>query len=121
MNVEDKKQGWPWWWVLFALTVVLALIVGFVIGAVTPHAITGDDLWRSFITGPPVAGLFAVLAALIAFAACEALIDEGKCSEAEIVMLQSALGLLSREAVQMDAGSEGEDNGRDAAGGDQSE
>lgn len=174
MTVEDRKQAWPWWWLIFVLTVGLALIMGFVIGAVTPHAIAGDDLWRSFITGPPVAGLFAIVAALIAFAAaaytarvtrrnaalaeneartsaenaerwkriewsankalssvetewragfaaCEALIDEGRCTPAERTMLQAALGLLSREAVKMDADNEGEDNGRHTTGGDQIE
>lgn len=53
------------------VTVVVALVVGLVAGVVLSALARGfvldDPFWRAFLSGPPAAGLFAVIAACVAF------------------------------------------------------
>ena len=41
--------------------------MGFLLRSVLPPFVLDDPFWRDFWSGPPVAGLFAVLAAVVAF------------------------------------------------------
>lgn len=49
--------------------VVVGLGIGLTVGLLWPPIILDDPFWRSFWSGPPVAGLFAVIGAFIAYAA----------------------------------------------------
>ena len=53
--------------------VVLAAIVGAAVGAVVrgllPPFVVDEGFWRDFLTGPPAAGLFALVGAGVAYAA----------------------------------------------------
>lgn len=48
---------------------VLSLTLGFYVARLLPPFILEDQFWREFWSGPPVAGIFAVLAASIAYGA----------------------------------------------------
>ena len=56
------------WVALTAGALVVGLIVGAVLGTVVWPWSFGDDFWFAFWTGAPMAGILAILAALIAFA-----------------------------------------------------
>jgi hypothetical protein len=48
---------------------VVAGLAGLTVGLLWPPIILDNPFWRSFWSGPPVAGLFAVVGAFIAYAA----------------------------------------------------
>lgn len=50
-----------------ALTVLAACVIGFLLRGLLPAVVPDDAFWRAFWTGPPMAGILAVIAALIAF------------------------------------------------------
>ncbi|MCW4466528.1 hypothetical protein OK351_13600 [Glutamicibacter sp. MNS18] len=52
-----------------AMLVLLMFTVGFILARVLPPFILDDPFWRAFWSGPPAAGIFAVIAASLAYAA----------------------------------------------------
>lgn len=52
-----------------ALLVLAALVLGVVIRGLLPPFIVDEPFWREFLTGPPAAGLFALLGAVVAYSA----------------------------------------------------
>jgi hypothetical protein len=46
--------------------------LGFTAGLLVASAVFGDPFWRAYLTGPPVAGLYAMLGAAIAYVAATA-------------------------------------------------
>jgi hypothetical protein len=61
------SPGWPHL-VVGAGALVLGGAIGFAWRGLLPPFEVDDSFWRAFLTGPPVAGLFAVIGALIALA-----------------------------------------------------
>lgn len=51
------------------VSVSLAFVAGFILARILPPFIMDDPFWRSFWSGPPAAGIFAVVAAAFAYAA----------------------------------------------------
>jgi hypothetical protein len=47
----------------------LAFVSGFAVARVLPPFIMDDPFWRDFWSGPPAAGIFAVVAAFFAYSA----------------------------------------------------
>ncbi|WP_404289204.1 hypothetical protein [Glutamicibacter arilaitensis] len=50
---------------------ITTFVVGFVIARVLPPFVLDDLFWRDFLSGPPVTGIFALIAAVVAFAAAK--------------------------------------------------
>lgn len=70
-NFEDRYTPTLWDYLKANYKLVLIglglLIAGAVIGRMFPPFVLDSDFWRDFFTGPPIAGLFAVIAAFVAF------------------------------------------------------
>lgn len=60
---RDTRFGW----VAVAVFCVAAGAAGAVLRGLLPPFVVDAPFWRAFLSGPPAAGLFAVLAAGIAF------------------------------------------------------
>lgn len=60
---REKRFGW----VAIAVFCVAAGAAGAVLRGLLPPFVVDAPFWRAFLSGPPAAGLFAVLAAGIAF------------------------------------------------------
>lgn len=56
-------------WIRRSVWAISGMGVGVVIGMLLPPVVLDDPFWRSFWSGPPVAGIFAVLGAAIAYLA----------------------------------------------------
>ncbi|NII49702.1 hypothetical protein [Frigoribacterium endophyticum] len=52
-------------------TTAAAGVAGFTVRGFLPPFVVDASFWRDFLTGPPVAGAFAVLAAAVAYSAAE--------------------------------------------------
>lgn len=58
---ERARRRW-----LVGMGVLGGLVLGFVIRGLLPPFVLDDPFWRAFWSGPPVAGLFAIVAAAVA-------------------------------------------------------
>lgn len=61
MSARGKRVAWP------IGVGLVGVVVGFSGRSVLPPFVLDDPFWRAFWSGPPMAGLFAIVAAAIAF------------------------------------------------------
>ena len=56
-------------WVLRVVWGIVGVLIGVIVGMLLPPVVLDDPFWRAFWSGPPVAGIFAVIGAAIAYTA----------------------------------------------------
>lgn len=63
-----------WWhrWKWIAVACVVGAAAGAILRGLLPPFVLDDPFWRDFFSGPPTAGLFAVVGAVIAYLAARA-------------------------------------------------
>lgn len=71
MENEPQRTFRTWRFRWLALVAVVASFVGALVGRCFSPFVLDSPFWREFWSGPPVAGLFAVAGAFIAFVAAQ--------------------------------------------------
>ena len=68
-GVEPEKRAWWTRKRSWIVTAVISAIVGAIVRGFLPPFVLDDPFWRDFLTGPPIAGLFALGGAGVAYLA----------------------------------------------------